>query len=1625
MSKQIVILSEKEDKDFPNDLKNIVNYGKWENKKKKLLLNKETLIAKFILVDQEFMNKWAELSGYNKYKEYINEVLNNPKNEKIKLKLKDIWNKNLNSQSVSIESLKNFPKMKIEKFLIINSNNISIKSNFEFILEELYPIFKMKINNKIEKEGIFNKGKLFVKLGNNYAFLVYLKDNELEELIVETPKDEKISKKIFDEIINNDIELFKNDFRFKNNNKKEVYLNDKNGLKYIYYIIPRNIKKKEKLNLSPQNSKSKKGKELSNINEKNNNKLKDPLNIKIYDNPSKIINKKENKIIPPPLSDNDKSLNQSLNRIPSIFPSDEEKTSNVLIYETKNSELKKNPFQKRIVNRRRMSGENESLNNSQKLKKNLKNNGLNQNNNLLNENKKNNKESEILKTIPKSLIKNIVRNKILKKEDINLFNDVKTINESDINYNQISNHKYNNNNNNSNDLSKLKLNQNNKIVDKINIPMIKQDDNTISKKEEKSFTIPKIDILEKLKNFIINESKQKKEINKQIKENIPTIYNKKSERKDEIKFIYNINKNKENNDIPINKFNINKDKQLKEQNHIKNMIINNYYNEIPKNKRNQICHNNDIRFDNEIINNPQENIFKNNSSYNHNQISNHNQINIFGEQSISSNYNQSKPNYLNNINIENKISRESQINYNNINKNQILPKANYNEKNEISEHNNINYNSNYNIDNNLPKNKIVYNNTISLKNNNSPKKQVNYNINNQISRESNINYNDNGSKELNMNKIQLNLNNQITRESNINYENNIPKNKIQLNLNNQITRESNINYENFAPKNKIQLNLNNQITRESNINYQNNVPIKELNKIQLNLIKENNNQIQILQKPNLNQNIDNFPNVNMQKNDKEIKNSSTIKNNKEEEQMNESEEQSYSSSLYNINDINKIDPFILKQYMLFKELENNDIIEELKNENKKLKKEILSFIKEKEKFKKEKKLFLKSRDRAIKDNRNNEEKLLKLENELKHKFIEKRNQLKEMRNKLLEEKNIIENQKQKLKKIYENQNPELNKILDIQQNEINNKEKIINELNMEIEEKENKINELNSKYSELTSSINISNIKQNDIKDINSYPEDKNMDIKDKLGYPENRIDIKDNDEYPENNLADIKDNDEFPENNLADIQDNDENPDDNDINDMPNNMNTLENGFRPNEQFYDGEQNKNSEENKNEFYQKFNQNENDNNNIFYEDDNNQQLENNYQNEYDINNGNDIIGKGFPDNNIQNDFYEENNYENNNEIHDDSELKNENEELIINEYNPCLGLVKIENPKYMNSLIQCLAHIPEITDQIINIHNEPILQNDLPKLELSKNYRQLLMNIFFPEKFSNLNRNPYKPIKFKNSLYNLNPKLQENEYINYKEFLEYLISELHNELNLKKSLQGINLINNINSNNNEDDILIEFLQNFNNENNSYISKYLYGICKLTLYCHQCQNTLYNFETFFYLYFNLSEVLNYKINKYKKDAIDLNIVDCLEYYQRAETLIGDKGIFCPNCQQQTESTCIRNLYSSKTILIFVFEKNKNNDLNEDINFDLEETINLRDYIQYKKEGKKTKEKFYLSGIVNYYEDSYGNQNYKGFCKMSKNNVWYCYDNEDVYPVDFKDIKNKGFPTILFYHKIFKK
>ena len=713
-------------------------------------------------------------------------------------------------------------------------------------------------------------------------------------------------------------------------------------------------------------------------------------------------------------------------------------------------------------------------------------------------------------------------------------------------------------------------------------------------------------------------------------------------------------------------------------------------------------------------------------------------------------------------------------------------------------------------------------------------------------------------------------------------------------------------------------------------------------------------------------------------------------------------------------------------------------------------------------------------DQEIKDKRNQIIELNNAYNEIKSKMSSPKSQ-----------KNNLEDSKgsQKIKAEIHNldslNRPSITGVKKIDKKFNPNNEMINDSNNMNMENLPiNKVVTFGNKNS-LTSNLTNNN---NDIRDNDSYPENNLNDIKDNDAFPENHLhDIQDNDEYPENHGEDDfvygnnqNNNNEY-NNNEYNNNDNNNNAEMNEneyeemaedfdqyINNQSQNKSEKMDDVNNNNNIPIDEEGPNKDANENtppyNFYLEKNNdlmnkdslkdsvpNKDDNNNMINNNNENEIINNNNgenklkeseSGEIDLNNFNkenlDIEGSQHQYNqnneNKENIENNENIINNENKINDhEEEINDIIEELNIEDYNPSLGLIAMDYPKFLNSLIQCFAHIPDITDKVINLHLDLNFKNGLNKLKLTNKYRNLLINLFFPEKVYNMEHKPFNPTLFRNVINELNPLFKTHENIELKEFINYFILKLHDELNTKKDAKSQYHEKNINEMEikNENEVLVDFLKSFTEKNISIISKTLYGITKFTLYCNQCQNSFFNFQCYSHLYFNLDHVMDYKINRYHREDINLDLYDCLDYYQKTEMLRGDNGIFCPQCKIQTESTSLKNIYSTKNIIIFILDRNIGNNFNQTyINFD--ENLNLRDYVEYKKEGEKNKEKFFLGGIINYYMgDDELNGTYKAFIKMGKKNDWYCYEDENVYSVPIDDIKNNGYPVALFYHKLIKK
>ena len=328
-------------------------------------------------------------------------------------------------------------------------------------------------------------------------------------------------------------------------------------------------------------------------------------------------------------------------------------------------------------------------------------------------------------------------------------------------------------------------------------------------------------------------------------------------------------------------------------------------------------------------------------------------------------------------------------------------------------------------------------------------------------------------------------------------------------------------------------------------------------------------------------------------------------------------------------------------------------------------------------------------------------------------------------------------------------------------------------------------------------------------------------------------------------------------------------------------------------------------------------------------------------------------------------------------------------ETKINKNITSLGLEETDHPININAVLQCLAHIPELEEGILELGYKEKYFKENKNVELSRNFASIVNNLFFPEKYNNSSK-IYSPKNFVETFLNMYP-LKNYEtpviYLNMNEMLKFILETFHKELNIKKKN---NIKENIDSKeenkielSNEKEVLVKFLTKFTENNNSLISKLFYGLTKFKCVCDKCGSTKYDFDYYNHLYFDLHKIKEYMMNnKFKSKNVGFfSINDCLDYQRRDINLqvffkeinlsilekfkINKKSgkSICDKCQKETKCSLYNYLYSANTILPIILDRgNDDNFLIEEII--IPEELNLENYVEYNKSVKK----YYLCGVV---------------------------------------------------------
>ena len=416
-----------------------------------------------------------------------------------------------------------------------------------------------------------------------------------------------------------------------------------------------------------------------------------------------------------------------------------------------------------------------------------------------------------------------------------------------------------------------------------------------------------------------------------------------------------------------------------------------------------------------------------------------------------------------------------------------------------------------------------------------------------------------------------------------------------------------------------------------------------------------------------------------------------------------------------------------------------------------------------------------------------------------------------------------------------------------------------------------------------------------------------------------------------------------------------------------------------------------------NNIMNKNNMNNNNNNNNFGMPMGNFNNNNNNQNNSNMNNNNNF---GMPMSNINN-----NNQMNNNNIGNQFSApnmqKNNKGQYSFSRYTkaPKTGLKSLGETSYLNAVLQIFATNRTISSYFVNPTNKSYFETNKAQFPFTYVFHRLFTH-FYPYPENDYSEN-YSPEVLLNVLGRYNKVYISKKSRNPTELLKFILTTLHKELNTKKT-KYISTSDSTNKN----QVLKEGLDDFQKSNNSIISNNFHWFELKSKFCSECKLAYYNFNNY--------EILDLDIlGTFQQCNSQITLFHCLNY--QSEKI---QNSFCQKCQKYNQSKINTSIYSSPINFIFILNRGMPAQHLLNINFILEEKIDIGKFL----ENQQAYNKYELSGVVSF---SVNENKYVCFGKSPVDNQWYLYNDDKVANTNINEVLNNNnnmqyIPCILLYH-----
>ena len=329
-------------------------------------------------------------------------------------------------------------------------------------------------------------------------------------------------------------------------------------------------------------------------------------------------------------------------------------------------------------------------------------------------------------------------------------------------------------------------------------------------------------------------------------------------------------------------------------------------------------------------------------------------------------------------------------------------------------------------------------------------------------------------------------------------------------------------------------------------------------------------------------------------------------------------------------------------------------------------------------------------------------------------------------------------------------------------------------------------------------------------------------------------------------------------------------------------------------------------------------------------------------------------------------------------------------------------LNNINNPPYLNSVIQNLINIDVLTRFFLNERNFKLIIQIFISCKFTLFYCELLSIMCCSDI-------EYFDLKdFNEIIYLMDSKFKFNIHCIPGDLIKFFLETINFEFNQLFKNQYKNNNNNININNN------------------IITNYFTYIKGSKTECLNCKSikiipiNSFSLEFSLDIIFNSYKETNKNIPKNTEGKYIISLDNCFENYTAPLLFNSDNDIICNICKKSAKSKFTNEFYFFPYILIIIVNKEINN--NEYV-FTFPEILNLESYINIISPNLNKEYlnlKYQLRGIISHYNNSDNQKKYLAFCKHRIKNVWYKYDDLTINKCknQFKDIINENVDVLIY-------